>query len=183
MPEAGSIYIMKKWIQTLAVLVLPAVAIAAGVPEPVSRHIETPVQVGETRLTFWIWDVYDVSLYAADGQYDPSRPFALRLHYLRKLKGKAIAERSIEEMRAQGISEVKLAGWFTQLEKVFPDVEKGTELIGIFAPGRSTRFYKDGEFIGQVLDPEFGMPFSNIWLGEQSSIPSVREELFKADLD
>ena len=172
---------MKKLIQLLGILSLVPGILAADLPDPVMRHISSAERVGETRLKFFIWDVYDISLYASAGEFDPSQPFALRLQYLRNLRGKAIAERSIEEMRRQGISEVKLAAWFSQLEKVFPDVQKGTELVGVFKPDQSTRFYRDGEFIGQVLDPDFGRPFSDIWLGDQSSIPAIREELIAGD--
>ncbi len=174
---------MIKWIHAFLLLGILTVSLSAELPDPVSRHITGAVQIGETRLTFLFWDVYDISLYAPGNEFDPSKPFALRLNYLRNLKGKAIAERSIEEMRRQGISEVKLAAWYSQLERVFPDVEKGTELVGIFSPGNPTRFYKDGVFIGQVLDPEFGGPFSNIWLGEQSTVPQIREELFNGNVE
>lgn len=41
------------------------------------------VLLGESRLSFLFWDVYDARLYVTDDFYQPDKPFALTLHYLR----------------------------------------------------------------------------------------------------
>ena len=148
-----------------------------AVPPPVSTHIENPREVGSTRVRVLFWDIYDISLYSPDGTFDFSRPFALRLEYLRDIEGAVIAEKSVEEMRRQGINEVKLADWFVQMKAIFPNVTRGTELIGVFRPGQPTRFYEGGNFIGVVPDSDFGIPFSRIWLGEETRLPDMRADL------
>jgi hypothetical protein len=60
------------------------------------------VLLGESRLSVLFWDIYDAGLYVTDGIYDPNKPFALALSYLRPFSGSDIAERSIEEIRNQG---------------------------------------------------------------------------------
>lgn len=135
-------------------------------------------KVGEGRLTYLLWDVYDARLYAPDGQWDENEPFALTLHYLRSLKGEAIADRSVEEMRKQGFEdEVKLAAWHSQMRNIFPDVENGTELTGLYTPGEPTRFYQNGKLMGAVQDAEFGQWFFDIWLSEQTTEPELRIQL------
>ena len=39
--------------------------------------------LGEGRLRVLFWEIYDASLYATNGVYDPEKPFALSLTYLR----------------------------------------------------------------------------------------------------
>ena len=151
--------------------------VSASVPEVVKGSVPVVEQVGASRFSVFVWDVYDISLYAPEGRFDPKTPYALHLEYLRNIRGDMIAEKSVDEMRKQGVSEVKLAAWFVQMKEIFPDVDRGTELIGVFNPDGPTEFYNGSELIGQVVDPEFGPAFSAIWLGEQSSRPSLREKL------
>lgn len=148
-----------------------------SVPEVVKDSVPVVEQVGATRFSVFLWDVYDISLYAPSGKFDPKSTFALHLEYLRSIRGDVIAEKSVDEMRKQGISEVKLAAWYVQMKEIFPDVDRGTELIGVFNPQGPTEFYNGSELIGQVVDPEFGPAFSAIWLGQQTSRPQVRSKL------
>ncbi len=171
------INVMKIYLQIIILTVVALNLTAGVVPSAVSDNMEKAGRVGEARVNILFWDLYDISLYAEESRFVPDKPFALRLKYLRDIKGKVIAEKSVEEMRRQGISEVKLAGWYVQLEELFPDVQEGTELIAIFEPGKSTRFYQENRYMGQILDADFSHPFSQIWLGEESSLPRIRTEL------
>ena len=144
----------------------------------VQDYLPNAQKVGEGRLTYMFWDVYDAKLYAPDGEWSQEKPFALTLHYLRSLDGDAIADRSIEEMRKQGYNdEVKLAAWHSQMRDIFPDVKNGTELTGLYAPNKATRFYKDGQLIGTVQDADFGRWFFNIWLSKKTTEPALRRQL------
>ena len=146
--------------------------------EPIETHIPEAQPVGEGRLKFMLWNIYDATLYAPGGVFEKGRPMALRLAYLRKLYGKKIADRSIEEMRAQGFDdEVKLASWHEQLRGIFPDVDKQTVLTGIHLPGAETLFYRNGKRIGTMRDPLFGPAFFDIWLGEKARYPDLRGQL------
>ena len=60
------------------------------------------VLLGESRLSVLFWDIYDARLYVVGESYDPEKPFALSLDYLRGFSGTDIAKRSIEEIRKQG---------------------------------------------------------------------------------
>lgn len=144
----------------------------------VQDYLPNAQKVGEGRLTYMFWDVYDAQLYAPEGEWNPDKPFALTLHYLRALDGDAIADRSVEEMRKQGYDdEVKLAAWHSQMREIFPDVVDGTELTGLHQPGEATKFYKDGQLIGSVRDTDFGRHFFDIWLSERTTEPKLRRKL------
>jgi hypothetical protein len=62
------------------------------------------ILLGEGRLSVLFWDIYDARLYVEDGSYDPGKPFALSLNYLRGFSGSDITKRSIEEMRNRDLA-------------------------------------------------------------------------------
>jgi len=161
----------------LALLCL-LLAAAAVAEEVVYQHIPDASVVGTGRLSYLVWDVYDATLYAPGGEWLQDQPFALTLGYLRDLKGDAIAERSVKEMRKQGLDdEATLQRWQAAMEAIFPDVSDGTRLTGIYQADASTRFFLHDEEIGHIRDPEFGRWFFGIWLAESTSAPSLRRQL------
>ena len=166
----------KLWLAFL--MVCCAAAAQANVQALAERYIPQAQKVGEGRLTYAFWDVYDATLYAPNGQWDAARAFALSLHYLRPLDGSDIADRSVQEMRTQGFDdEVKLAAWNAQLKRIFPNVERGTVLSAIYTPKEGTSFFRDRELIGEIKGDEFAHHFFAIWLGEKTSEPSLRRRL------
>ena len=96
------------------------------VEEIVSKYVPLARQVGDVRMKYLWFDVYDVALYASEGKFFADDSFALQLDYLRDLSGEKIAERSIKEIRLQGFNdELKLTAWLNQMKAVFPDIKKG----------------------------------------------------------
>lgn len=134
--------------------------------------------VGEARLSVLFWDVYDAQLYAPSGRWSEQNPFVLRIRYLRKFSGKAIAERSVEEMRKQGFTdEPLLAAWYAQMQSIFPDVKKGDVLSAVFLPDQHTEFFLGNQSIGLIKGDAFIEWFSGIWLSEKTSEPQLRKAL------
>lgn len=60
---------------------------------------------------------------------------------------------------------------------ILPDVEVGTSLTGLFTEEGTVQFYRDGDPIGAIRDPEFGRSFFDIWLGEKAKSVKVRRQL------
>lgn len=142
------------------------------------QHVPDAEKIGSGRMTYMVWNVYDATLFAPNGDWSPNKPFALTLSYLRSLNGKDIAHRSVEEIRKQGFQdEVKLAAWYSRLKDVFPDVKNGTTLTGVYTPNAHTRFYHNGKEIGTIYDPEFGKYFFGIWLAKTTPAPELRRKL------
>ena len=159
-----------------------ALALLGITPAYALDHIRTYVpaaqKVGKGRLTYLFWDVYDATLYAPQGSWQEGQPFALQLSYLREIEGKKIADRSVEEMRNQGIKdEVKLATWHAQMRKIFPNVDEGVRLTGVYTEKGETVFYKNDREVGRINDPEFSKAFFDIWLNEKTSAPDLRRKL------
>lgn len=144
----------------------------------VESFIPNLKKVGEGRMTYLLWEIYDAALYAPEGTLQKGKPFALKLSYLRNIEGKKIADISIEEMRKQGITnEIKLATWHAQMNAIFPNVKKGASLTGVYTNTGETIFYDNDKEIGRISDQDFSESFFNIWLSEKTSAPDLRRLL------
>ena len=136
---------------------------------------------GQARLRFFGLSVYDATLWTEPG-FEVSafsrHRFVLELHYLRTLYGKAIAERSLKEMRGVGsVSDAQAAGWLEAMLKLFPDVKEGDHIAGLHVPGEGARFTLNERPLGEVPDPEFARLFFGIWLSPATSEPQMRTQL------
>jgi hypothetical protein len=161
----------------------PMTGIAMTQAPHITRYVSDGRLAGEGKLTWLGFHVYDARLYASP-RFDVAapfgQPFVLELTYARKLEGKAIAEASRDEIQRLGLGdEAQQRRWLTQMEKIFPDVDKGRRIAGVFQPGAGARFYVDGVFAGSVDEPDFGRAFFSIWLDPRTRAPRLRESLLK----
>lgn len=144
----------------------------------IQQHISEAKQASTARYSVFLFDVYDATFYTASGKPEVKAPFALKLTYLRSFKGEDIADRSAEEMRDhQGIDEITLAGWHSQMRNIFPNVTKGDSITGIYQGQAECIFYKNSTLVGQVTDAQFCNAFFDIWFGKNTSAPELREKL------
>tara|TARA_R110002110_G_scaffold206365_4_gene418590 strand:+ start:1950 stop:2471 length:522 start_codon:yes stop_codon:yes gene_type:complete len=161
----------------LAAAVMWSGASAAN-PDVAKRYVPDARKIGDGVLTYLFWDVYRATLYAPPAGWRADAPFVLTLAYLRDLKGRDIAERTIEEIRDQGFADAqKLAAWSVRLGDLFPDVSAGDSLTAVRDTAGRTIFYSDARRIGIIEDPDFGPRFFDIWLGEKTSEPRLRRAL------
>jgi hypothetical protein len=144
----------------------------------VRQSVPQAAIVGRGMLSYAVWDIYEATLYAPNGKWNPAQPFALSIKYYHALKGAAIADRSVEEMRKQGFQDdARLADWNAQMKKIFPDVENGSVLSAVYAPGRQTTFYNGAHLAGVIQGDAFAQKFFGIWLSEKTSEPKLRRAL------
>lgn len=169
-------------LRTLCLLFLVMTfSIQAAIPAPVQERIPDASVVGEARFTYYFWDVYDAVLYAPEGKW-PAERFALRLTYLRDFEGKEIAERSIKEMKAQGLeNEEKISAWLKAMNDIFPDINEDEHLLGVVGDNGEALFYQQDSLLGKVEDPEFTRWFFNIWVGEKTTEPDFRDKLINGE--
>jgi len=91
---------------------------------------------------------------------------------------KTIAETSLEEIQQQVNLELDvLADWQMQLIQVFPDIQKGDRLIGLYDPQMPSQFFLNGKLIGVIDDADLSRHFFDIWLSEETSKPQLRLQL------
>ncbi|MEY3123628.1 MAG: hypothetical protein RLZZ573_148 [Pseudomonadota bacterium] len=136
---------------------------------------------GFTRMRFFGFDVYDAALWVGPdfraGSFD-QHPHALELTYLRGLSGRAIAERSLKEMRrGTAANPEQDARWLGAMQNAFPDVNKGDRITGLHTPGSGARFWFNSQARSTIADPEFSRQFFGIWLSPATSEPQLRAAL------
>lgn len=165
-------------------LALPAWVVGAAWADPATLLPGVRL-AAQARFRYFGFEVYDLRLWAAPG-FDPQayerQPFVLELAYLRALKGAAIAERSIREMKGVGaVSDEQAQRWEAAMRRCFPDVARGDRLAGQHQPGQGARFSHNGQPTDSVPDADFARLFFGIWLSPATSEPRLREALL-ADL-
>ncbi|MEM8833817.1 MAG: chalcone isomerase family protein, partial [Pseudomonadota bacterium] len=157
-------------------LLLGAAPVQAN--EYIATYVPNAQKVGEGRLKYLMWDVYDAALYAPKGTLDQDKPFAIEISYLREITGKKIADRSAVEIKNQGVADPQtVEAWRNKMTEIFPDVDKGVKLTGIYDKNGEAIFYKNNQKIGKIEDKEFSKAFFNIWLDKNTSSPDLRRKL------
>lgn len=158
------------------------------VPTDLARWIPGFRLAGEGRLRMFGFHIYDAQLFVGQQgmrnkelfQIGP-HPFALNLRYARAFRGQDIAKRTRQEMEKLGQSKPsEQQTWETQLASFLPDVVAGTELTGVYLPGRGTLFLSRGKVLGEIAGVNFARAFFGIWLDPQTSSPEVRLALLKS---
>ncbi len=148
-------------------------------------HIETelgkPRLLGQAPFRWFGLKIYDAQLWVGEQGYQPgSAPLALNLQYARELHGGKIAESSEEQMRKLGQgSATERAGWLKAMRSLFPDVQEGQHLTGVWLPQIGVRFYLNGKALGVINDVRFAHAFFAIWFDPATSAPSLREALLR----
>ena len=61
-----------------------------------------------------------------------------------------------------------LDAWLMILENIWPDVNKGDQLIFVTSPNGTSTFYNKQKSLGTIDDAKFGSAFLAIWLDENS---------------
>jgi len=165
---------------TLALLFGGAAAQPGAPSLPAIVHDEAPglhVQ-GAGEMTFFGLSIYDGYYWSGERGFSMERPFALDFVYKRKLDGRRIAERSIDEIAKLGFgSPDDRRRWGDAMAGIFPDVAKGDRLTGLYTPRGSVRFFHNGAPIGEIADPAFARAFFGIWLDPRTSRADFRRQL------
>lgn len=171
----------------------PLPAAASTTSAPPSAPVATPPREltlewggahlhGRGRLRFLGLHVYDIRLWTPQPGLVPEdwprRALALEIEYARSFSARAIAERSLDEMRRVGPLPADLAErWERLLAQTMSDVKAGDRLTGVQQPDGLSRFFHNGEKRGEVRDAEFTRRFFGIWLGDTTSEPALRDSL------
>lgn len=133
---------------------------------------------GEATMRYFGLRIYHAKLWTLPEfrtTHPTEQPLVLELEYLRDLKGNAIAQRSLEEMRRAGkFTEAQGQRWLNDMQRIFPDVKKGDRISGQHAPGKGVRFWHNNQPAGQIEDAEFARQFFDIWLAPTTSDPGMR---------
>ena len=156
-----------------------------AVPPEVAAELPGARQQGMGRMRFLGMRIYEARLWSVtrlsrdDGWMQA--PLALEIEYARSLGGRAIAERSVEEMRRQAtLDDEQASRWLAAMIAIFPDVNQGDRITAVHRPGEGLRFFVNQAARGEVRDPLFARLFLGIWLSTRTSEPALRDALLPA---
>lgn len=155
---------------------------APPVPSCISSALPDARLAGQGSYRWFGLLIYDAQLWVGDAGFrsdaSSAAPLALSLRYGRALEGRRIADASFDEMTRQDLSTpAQREQWRDKMRAIFPDVENGSRLTGIYLPSSGVRFFKDDQPLGAIDDPAFGPAFFAIWLSPATSAPALRQAL------
>jgi hypothetical protein len=161
-------------------LMLIACGAAFAAPAHIEAHLTHARLAGQGPFTWFGLKIYDAELWVGEKGYAPGAPFVLELRYARKLSGGRIAEASVDQMEKAGAgTPLQRAAWLGRMKEIFPDVQDGSRISGVFLPAGGARFYLDGRPLASVPDPEFARAFFAIWLDPATTARTLRTALLK----
>jgi hypothetical protein len=168
----------------LAALLLASQATAAAHAAAAPPGLESLQEVGHGRLRWFGADIYQASLWSADGRApgaDGERALALSLAYERRFSRSELIRITAGEWQRLALAGAETrARWAVLLEGLWPDVRPGDTLTAIVLPGAETRFYDGRGPIGRIADPAFGPAYLAIWLDPRTAVRELRGELLGA---
>jgi len=134
--------------------------------------------VGQARLDFMIWPIYDSRLYSVDGNYQEGQlPLRLEIQYLRDVDAVDLVKHTQSEWQRQGLSHVGEQQWLATLSRLLPSVKKNDVLTLLVDEQGGSAFSVNGEPLGRIEDPHFGQHFLAIWLSPNTTRPELRQAL------
>ena len=153
-----------------------------AISQPEQQELANAHLSGQGSYRWFGLKIYEAFLWRESGA-DNKVPvmdskFILDLVYARDLRGKRIAEASLDEMRklSKG-TPAQQSAWLQVMQEIFPDVHEGTRLTGVYMPNQGVRFYHDGRLLREIADIEFARAFFAIWLDEHTSAQRLRSQL------
>lgn len=183
------IFAMKSAVHQMALACILLGALSAAhamtdlaVPLPVQQQFaQKPLAAGQGQMRFLGLRIYDARLWVGPGfeaQSFANYPLALELTYHRNFTGKAIAERSVQEIARQRTLPPDLAQrWTDELTQWLPDVKPGDRLTGVYTPHQGMQLWLGDKALNPINDMELAQRFFGIWLSPQTSEPGLREAL------
>jgi hypothetical protein len=138
-------------------------------------HLPNFFHLGHGTFTKFGFEIYQAHLYV--DEVKETKKFAIILNYSRKIEKEALLKATVEQLERLGYSSKKTEDWKNQLEKIYPNINKGDHLTAIFNPSNGTTFLYGDKVIGNVNSSEFAEAFFGIWLSPKTSAPELRSKL------
>lgn len=134
--------------------------------------------MGQGQYKWFLINVYEAKLWAEKGDDLYSKSLLLELKYSRSFKGSDIVDQSIKELSNSGSSKAELEIFKKTLLEIFPNVSEGDSIQASYNPTSGVTFQLNSvKELGRLSDLTLSKKFLDIWLGEKTSAPDLREKL------
>jgi hypothetical protein len=140
----------------------------------VVKNISQVESLGQGRMTYWGFTLYDAKLYASK---ETKGGIALDIQYLRKFEANALVKQTLDELKNLGVSDTQRAEWAEPLARAFKTVQVGDSITAIRKPQGGTQFFYNGQFVSEISGESFSQAFFGIWLHPKTSAPHLRKVL------
>jgi chalcone isomerase-like protein len=181
---------MNRIILTIAVLVLFSSILfgleigKVNLPDEMSLENDTIVLNGAGLRKKLIIKVYAAGLYLtqknsnAEKIMEADEAIAIRMHFIyKKVSEKKLIAAWNEGFLLSGLQE-GLAEKIAQFNSFFTEAAKKGDIYDIiYEPGIGTSVYIKGELKGTIPGLDFKKAVYSIWLGENTALPKLREQL------
>ena len=138
---------------------------------------QSPKLIGEGTLKVLMWEVYDLRLFTDGTPFLWSDKFMLEFDYSRELKKESVIDASLKEFKLQpNVTDKDIKAWEVYLEQVIQSVQKGTKASVMWVPDSQIIFHYEGSKPTTIENEKFARAFLNIWLGEKTSRPKLRNK-------
>jgi hypothetical protein len=131
--------------------------------------------IGEGTMKVLFFDLYHARLYGNTA--DKSTHSLFEINYLKDIPAKKLISATREQWEHIGLSNTAIPQWLSEIEQIWPDINKGDTLILRRNENGQAEFYHQNNYIGTVADPRFTDAFLAIWLSEKTSEPTLRKKL------
>jgi hypothetical protein len=137
---------------------------------------------GEATLRLYGKPVYAAKLFIDPGTFSPQdltrESFALDFDYVEAVKASRLVRDFRSQMQDQGsASSAQIRRWGTQLGHFIPNIAAQQHLTAVFLPKRGTRFYLNGDELGEITGDDFARAFFGVWLDDTTTMPGMRQQL------
>jgi len=168
---------MRKLACSLIFMLMPMAAQAAQ-PSELQPYFKGDAPYSSAVLSILWMDVYQISLWTDDDMWQPDSRYALSITYRMSFSADELVDRTCDEMQRHAAGgESRCLSLRDVLLQAMPDVTPGDRISAVHLNDGTTRFYKNGVSTGEITDRQFSDGFFAIWLGKNTSEPSLRKEL------
>lgn len=150
-----------------------------SLPVNANAHLTQHLKmVGQGEMSWLFIDLYQASLYSPTGEYKQTHyPQALNILYQKNIDKDHLITATEKEWQKLGLNEALYGNWLAQLNNIWPDINKGDELLFLVEDNGSGYFYHNKKLLGSVNNQQFSEAFLSIWLSQNSSEPTLRKQL------
>ena len=142
------------------------------------EDFQSPKLIGEGTLKVLMWEVYDLRLLTDGTPFSWNDKFMLEFDYSRELKKESVIDASLKEFKLQpNVTDKDIKAWEVYLEQVIQSVQKGAKASIMWVPDGQIIFHYEGSKPTTIENEKFARAFLNIWLGEKTSRPKLRNKL------
>ena len=134
--------------------------------------------IGQGTLKVLFFEVYDIRLLSDSRSFSWENKFQLEFEYRRTITKERVIDSSLKELkRQQNVTEQNLEEWKTYLEAAIQPLQEGSKTTIQWNPQGTITFQNEGVKSVTIKDESFARSYINIWLGEETSQPNLRNQL------